>query len=78
MDDYGPEVMINVEVWLVPGFNLEGWIGTRQVEVLGPLGPVGRFVFVDSYICIELFFKQRNTFCPLLKKILNWKNNLCY
>ncbi|GFS56933.1 transposable element Tcb1 transposase [Trichonephila clavipes] len=42
VDVYGPEVMINVEVWLVPGFNLERWVATNRIEVLGPLGPIGR------------------------------------
>ncbi|KAG8189320.1 hypothetical protein JTE90_021827 [Oedothorax gibbosus] len=61
VDDYGPEIMINVEVWLAPGFNLEGWVETGEVEVLGPLGPVGRSGwFVNEYI-VTYFWEANNT-----------------
>ncbi|CAL1269766.1 unnamed protein product [Larinioides sclopetarius] len=61
VDVYGPEIMINVEVWLVPGFNLEGWVGTGQVDVLGPLGPVGRSGwYIPSYI-VKYFWESNNT-----------------
>ncbi|GBL79488.1 hypothetical protein AVEN_92644-1 [Araneus ventricosus] len=61
VDVYGPEIMINVEVWLVPGFNLEGWISTGQVDVLGPLGPVGRSGwYIPAYI-VKYFWESNNT-----------------
>ncbi|XP_076336163.1 uncharacterized protein LOC143239183 [Tachypleus tridentatus] len=40
--DYVPSNMINLEMWLGPGFNLEDWINTGYVEDAGPLGPIGR------------------------------------
>lgn len=52
----GPEVMINLEVWLVPGFNMGGWIATGEVEDCGPLGPIGRSGwYIADYAVKEIY-----------------------
>lgn len=40
-----PETMINLEVWMGPGFNMELWVNSGRLEHCGPLGPVGRFAW---------------------------------
>ncbi|GFR05086.1 insulin-like peptide receptor [Trichonephila clavata] len=61
VDVYGPEVMINVEVWLVPGFNLERWVATNRIEVLGPLGPIGRTGWYIAEYTVKYFWESNNT-----------------
>lgn len=34
--------MINLEVWVGPGFNLDKWNDLTEIEDCGPLGPIGR------------------------------------
>lgn len=41
-DDEPPEAMVNLELWLRPGYNFEHWASTGQVIDCGPLGPIGR------------------------------------
>ncbi|GIY31661.1 uncharacterized protein CEXT_74351 [Caerostris extrusa] len=61
VDAYGPEVMINVEVWLTPGFNIEEWVETGQIDVLGPLGPVGRSGWYIAEYIVKYFWESNNT-----------------
>ncbi|KAI0225558.1 hypothetical protein LSAT2_023695 [Lamellibrachia satsuma] len=38
-----PQTMVNLEVWMHAGFNLEPWLKYQQLVNFGPLGPTGRF-----------------------------------
>lgn len=42
-DPFVPETMINLEVWLPLGYNLEQWAATGNLEECGLLGPGGRY-----------------------------------
>ncbi|XP_067121007.1 uncharacterized protein [Centruroides vittatus] len=47
--------MINLEVWIGPGFNLDKWSDLTEIEDCGPLGPIGRS---DWYIS-EKYVKDK-------------------
>jgi hypothetical protein len=40
----GPEVMINLELWQPPGFNMDVWLNHVSAVTGGPLGSLGRYV----------------------------------
>ena len=40
-----PDTMVNMEAWMVAGFNKAHWLDTGQLVDAGPLGPQGRSVF---------------------------------
>ncbi len=37
-----PETMVNLEIWMPAGFNMETWVNRRYIVDAGPLGPSGR------------------------------------
>ena len=48
-----PETMVNLEVWMKAGFNMESWVKHRLVADAGPLGPTGRYVLISHELhCI--------------------------
>ncbi|XP_054721355.1 atrial natriuretic peptide receptor 2-like [Uloborus diversus] len=61
VDVYGPTVMINLEVWLSPGFNMEKWTATGQIEDCGPLGPIGRSGWFVAEYTADYFWDKNNT-----------------
>lgn len=44
-----PDVMINLESWMVAGFNKASWLDTGELVDAGPLGPQGRYT-AKSYL----------------------------
>lgn len=40
--DSVPETMINLESWMVAGFDKAPWVDTKRLIDAGPLGPYGR------------------------------------
>lgn len=38
-----PETMVNMEVWIPAGYNLEAWMTNGQLVNGGLLGPFGRY-----------------------------------
>lgn len=49
-----PETMLNLEVWMGPGYNIQDWIRSERIEHCGPLGPVGRL----GWFVPKMFVKQ--------------------
>lgn len=71
VDVTGPEIMINLELWLYPGFNLETWINTREIEDCGPLGPIGRDGWFIEKSIVDLSWKQNGTIIDHYRAFLN-------
>ena len=44
--------MVNLEVWMKAGFNMESWVIERFVADAGPLGPSGRYVLINLSLVI--------------------------
>ncbi|XP_064467335.1 atrial natriuretic peptide receptor 2-like [Ornithodoros turicata] len=57
-EDYIPEVMINLELWMGPGSSLEPWLGTGRVLDCGPLGPIGRSGWFMSMKTVDKFWTE--------------------
>lgn len=76
-----PESMINCEVWLLPGFNVENWVRSDKVIDSGPLGPFSRYgLFVPRRFVDETWTKLgkiadhfRSLTDANLTKLLNFK-----
>nr|XP_042909123.1 gamma-aminobutyric acid type B receptor subunit 1 isoform X2 [Parasteatoda tepidariorum] len=67
----GPEVMINLEVWLNPGFNMDEWLSTERIEDLGPLGPLGRSGWYIAEYTVKWFWESNNTIIDHWKAFTN-------
>ena len=57
-----PDTMVNMEAWMVAGFNKARWLDTGQLVDAGPLGPQGRLVFYQ-------FVQLRQQFACILRAI---------
>ncbi|XP_013388416.1 uncharacterized protein LOC106157335 [Lingula anatina] len=55
-----PETMVNIEVWMPAGFNMEPWADNDHVKDCGPLGPVGRYGWYLPNFFVKQNWIQRN------------------
>ena len=46
-----PQTMVNLEVWMHAGFNLDPWLKYQPLVDYGPLGPTGRSVVKLGWKC---------------------------
>ncbi|KAL3182762.1 hypothetical protein MRX96_029360 [Rhipicephalus microplus] len=57
-DDYVPETMINLELWMGPSFDIKPWLRTDRITDIGPLGPLGRYGwYVSKQMAQEYWIK---------------------
>ncbi|PVD21200.1 hypothetical protein C0Q70_19369 [Pomacea canaliculata] len=56
--DSVPETMINLESWMVAGFDKAPWVDTKRLIDAGPLGPYGRMGWFLSSSCVEEMWAQ--------------------
>lgn len=60
-NDFVPNIMINVEVWLGPGNSTEKWAQTGNIADCGPLGPIGRTGWYISESLVYQHWIYNNT-----------------
>ncbi|KAM7283533.1 atrial natriuretic peptide receptor 2-like [Ixodes scapularis] len=53
-----PQTMVNLELWLRPGYNLEPWLATGRIIDCGPLGPIGRSGWFVPLSTVERFWQH--------------------
>ncbi|KAH9515724.1 hypothetical protein Btru_011828 [Bulinus truncatus] len=62
-----PATMVNLEAWMVAGFDKGPWVNTGQLVDAGPLGPQGRMGwFLPKFIVDKVWENER-------KVLDNWK-----
>ncbi|XP_054718505.1 uncharacterized protein LOC129227910 [Uloborus diversus] len=49
--------MVNLEVWLDPGFDMEKWTATGRIDDCGPLGPIERSGWLVEEYVVDYFRK---------------------
>ena len=52
--DQAPETMVNLEVWIKAGFNIEEWVAGHKLVNGGPLGPSGRLASLITLMAMFL------------------------
>ncbi|XP_064640093.1 uncharacterized protein LOC135495414 isoform X1 [Lineus longissimus] len=53
-----PDTMVNLEVWMLPGFNVEAWVSSGHLIDCGPLGPLALFGWYMSSFTVDKFWKN--------------------
>ncbi|XP_074645062.1 uncharacterized protein LOC141914425 [Tubulanus polymorphus] len=54
-----PVTMVNLEVWMMPGFNVESWVSSGYLIDCGPLGPNARFGWFQPTYMVIKFWKEK-------------------
>uniref|UniRef100_V5IB68 Gamma-aminobutyric acid type B receptor subunit 2 n=2 Tax=Ixodes ricinus TaxID=34613 RepID=V5IB68_IXORI len=57
-DNDDPQTMVNLELWLGPGYSLEPWLATGRIIDCGPLGPIGRSGWFVPLSTVERFWEK--------------------
>ncbi|EFX88537.1 hypothetical protein DAPPUDRAFT_310745 [Daphnia pulex] len=57
-ESFVPETMINLEVWVPLGYNMEQWSTSGNLEECGLLGPGGRYYCDASYCDKGIFYPE--------------------
>ncbi|CAG5120745.1 unnamed protein product, partial [Candidula unifasciata] len=53
-----PDTMVNLETWMVAGFNKAPWLDTGELIDAGPLGPQGRMGWYLPTLIVEEFWSK--------------------
>ncbi|KAH7976573.1 hypothetical protein HPB52_016328 [Rhipicephalus sanguineus] len=59
-DDYVPETMINLELWMGPSFDIKPWLRTDRITDIGPLSPLGRYGWYVSKQTAQEYWSKYN------------------
>ncbi|ESO82631.1 hypothetical protein LOTGIDRAFT_109151 [Lottia gigantea] len=80
-----PETMINIEVWMVAGFDKSPWTSIGRLNDCGPLGPYGRIGWFMQTAVVDEFWKNgiiidhwKSFLRPEVIEKFSWTNNLTH